>query len=617
MGYALGGSGRDAFRALCKQTATITVTPVSGAAFSVTEANIRQGGLTIDRFSVPGQSIEVGACTAAEMTLTLDNTAGTFDGVVFEGAQMVVTVSCSDGVNTYSVPMGYFTVDEAPKMAKIINIVALDRMVQFDKDVDLADFTFPITVEDLVTQLCTDCNVVLSSSVDLTVFPNYDFPIEEPSEGEYTYRQFLSWACQMLGVCAYMDWAGELRLEWYHTADSTEDPGLLKDAFRFASTYEETPVSITGMEFQRPDGTLLLAGTDGYVLDISDNIMADSDPSTILSGVYSYIGTTDYVPFDATVVPMPWIYPMDKVWFYYTGDTVNNFVSYVTNVTFTLNGRMGIKAKGVTTTQKGWASANPLTNREQVVIRALEQKQSDRMDEKTLTILQFNDLITNALGLYSTTVPQPGGGNIYHMHNEPVLEDSMVIFTGTSGGIAWTDTGWNGGSPVWQYGVTSAGSAFFKVLAADRVIADWVKTGILQSSDGTSFYLNLDTGELNMDVSQLKLNGTNMDILIQGAADAGVGAANDVQDNLDELKSHIVIGNDGSMTFIGASGNPITLKLTNNAVEILNGSTVIDTFGAGGTTTENLTIPNTGSLTMYPYKWVSRSNGHLQLVFVG
>lgn len=108
-----------------------------------------------------------------------------------------------------------------------------------------------------------------------------------------------------------------------------------------------------------------------------------------------------------------------------------------------------------------------------------------------------------------------------------------------------------------------------------------------------------------------------MSVIIQGAADAGTEAAQDVQDDLDAIKAHIVIGNDGSMTFIGAQGNPITLKLTNDSLQILNGDAVMDTFGVGGTVTENLTIPTTGSLTMSPYKWVSRSNGHLQLVFVG
>lgn len=154
-------------------------------------------------------------------------------------------------------------------------------------------------------------------------------------------------------------------------------------------------------------------------------------------------------------------------------------------------------------------------------------------------------------------------------------------------------------------------------LLANFVTAAQLTAGTIQSADGSTFFLDLDNGILNMDVSSLKLEGQDMSVIIQGAADAGTEAAQDVQDDLNALKAHIVIGNDGSMTFIGAQGNPITLKLTNDSLQILNGDAVMDTFGVGGTVTENLTIPTTGSLTMSPYKWVSRSNGHLQLVFVG
>ena len=154
-------------------------------------------------------------------------------------------------------------------------------------------------------------------------------------------------------------------------------------------------------------------------------------------------------------------------------------------------------------------------------------------------------------------------------------------------------------------------------LLADFVTAAKLTAGEIRSADGTTFYLDLDNGILNMDVTSLKLEGKDMSFIIKGVSDDAAEATQAVQNDLDALKSHIVVGNDGSMTFIGAAGNPITLKLTNNSVQILNGGAVIDTFGAGGTETENLTIISGGSLTMNPYKWVSRSNGHLQLVFVG
>lgn len=176
--------------------------------------------------------------------------------------------------------------------------------------------------------------------------------------------------------------------------------------------------------------------------------------------------------------------------------------------------------------------------------------------------------------------------------------------------------GWAASSSGYA-GPYTLGATLEDGLLADFVTAARLTAGEIRSADGTTFYLDLDNGILNMDVSSLQLNGENMSVILQGVADDAAQAAQDVQDDLDDLKAHIVIGADGSMTFIGASGNPITLKLTNDSVQILNGGTVIDTFGSGGTTTENLTIATNGSFSMLPFKWIVRSNNHLQLVYVG
>lgn len=611
MGYPLSAAGRAAFLAMNVQTVTIAVTPVSGSAFTITEADIRQGGMSIDRFSTAGQTIEVGACPAGELSLTLDNATGRFDSAVFEGAQMVVTVSCSDGVNTYSVPMGYFTVDEAPKIRQLISITALDRMVQFDKEIVKSDFTFPMTVQSLVTQLCTDCNVVMSSSVDMTTLPNYDVSIAEPSGDGYTYRQWLMWCCQMLGVCGYIDWSGELRLEWYHTADATEDPGKLTGAVRFSSDYDESIVALTGLQTVAGDGQTVLIGSEGYVLDLSANeFLNASEPASVMAATFNHIGTTAYTPFTASVLPMPWLWPLDKVWFYYIGDSVNNFTSYATNVNFRLNTKMSVQGKGESPTRKGYAAANPLTAQEQAIIKTLEQTQNAKLDETAQNALHFNELISNALGLYSTVVPQPGGGNTYYMHDQPLLEDSQTIFTGTANGIAWTTTGWNGGDPVWQYGTTAAGAAFFDTLAANRVNAGWVQTGVLQSTDGSTFYLDLDRGILRMNVSSLELNGQAINEAIDSAASDAVSG---VQTQVNTLTNHIRIDSSGNMHF-ESDNSPFSLVIDNDSLDIKNGDTVIGSFGASGAVTDTLTTSN---LVIPPYKFISRSNGHLQLVFVG
>lgn len=53
------------------------------------------------------------------------------------------------------IPCGYFTIDEPPRALSTITISALDRMILFDKTVDISKLSFPMTVADLLNKICT------------------------------------------------------------------------------------------------------------------------------------------------------------------------------------------------------------------------------------------------------------------------------------------------------------------------------------------------------------------------------------------------------------------------------------------------------------------------------
>ena len=60
------------FKSNAKQTVKITVTPVSGDSFTLTEADILTGGFKLNRSSVSGSVIELGSVIASELNLTLE-----------------------------------------------------------------------------------------------------------------------------------------------------------------------------------------------------------------------------------------------------------------------------------------------------------------------------------------------------------------------------------------------------------------------------------------------------------------------------------------------------------------------------------------------------------------
>jgi hypothetical protein len=70
------------------------------------------------------------------------------------------------------------------------------------------------------------------------------------------------------------------------------------------------------------------------------------------------------------------------------------------------------------------------------------------------------------MGLFSTTITKENGSRQTFMHDAPTLEQSMTIYTMTEYGFAYTNSGWNGGNPSYQYGFDKFGNAIFNKVCA-------------------------------------------------------------------------------------------------------------------------------------------------------
>ena len=358
------------------------------------------------------------------------------------------------------VPFGYFTIDEAPRKLEIITLTALDRMVLFDKTVDMNLLSFPMTVNDLLSRICDICNVTLGT--DIYTLPNHSYVIREaPISDGLTYRQLLSWIAELTGTCGFIDWDGHLILKWYDQTDTT-----LTARERFDSDIEENAVVITGIQVVTEE-EVFLEGDNGYAFNIESNELIQHDYHEVVQALYSVLGGFSYTPFSATVKPMPHLYPLDIITF--VDKNGIDHTTIITDYTFTLNASTVLEGKGETVTRSGYASANPLTKRESALINSIKKEQNKALNDRVQTVLAFNELIINALGLYVTPVEQNDGSTIYYLHNLSTLEDSKVIFTMTAGGIAWTSNGWNNGNPTWSYGTTTAGDALFRMLSAEGI----------------------------------------------------------------------------------------------------------------------------------------------------
>lgn len=465
MAYPITQEVLDLFTTQHRQIVDITFNGVAETK-TLTEKDVIQGGLSIDRYCVSGSRIEIGSAVAAELSLTLDNTDGKFNDTTFEGAELFINVGTKkwearkwENAVEHFIPMGYFTVDNSPRKLSHITLSALDRMVHFDKDVEPERLSFPMTVGNLLEQICNICNVELAT--DILTLINQDYVINEYPQGDdLIYRQLLMWIAEITGTCAYIDWEGKLRLEWY----KTESSARIDATMRFSSDLLENALTISGVRIKVSDEENVLYGDESYALLIEGNNLIQHDSEALAQSIYNKVGGFTYTPYECVAKPFVNLYPLDSIVFV-DKDGVE-VPTVVTNTTFLINGNIGISAKGETATNDGYASANPLTKQEAIIIEKAKKEANKNLSESVQSILSFNELISNALGIYATVVTDKSGGKQYYMHDSPNLEDSNTIYTLNAGGYAYTNSGWNNGNPVWQYGFDKNGNAIYKKVCA-------------------------------------------------------------------------------------------------------------------------------------------------------
>ena len=465
--FPISKEALDLFLENQRQTADIIVYAVDKT-FSINESDIMVGGLTIDRYSVSGSKIELGSACASELSLELDNRDGKFDDIKFEGAELFVEIGISryndDGSTglIYSTPLGYFTVDEPARPLSTISLSALDRMVLFDKTVDWSKFVFPCTVKQMLTQTCTLCNVPLAT--DIGNRPNYNYQIQNAPVDECTYRQIIQWIAQLTATCAFIDWEGRLTLKWYEYPTDRSTMTTIASSERYSSDMLENDIVISGVEVVDDSSNIYLAGNDSYAFKIENNLLIQHSYQEVATAIYNKVKGFTYRPYECVVKPMPHLFPTDVIKFKDRNGVEHNTI--VTNLTFTMNGNTELMGQGETETSVGYATANPLTNRESLIINTIKQALNETLNSNVQSVLGFNELISHSLGLYTTTIKKPDGSSQHYMHDSPLLEESNTIYTMNAGGFAYTNNGWNNGEPVWERGFTKDGNVIARKVNA-------------------------------------------------------------------------------------------------------------------------------------------------------
>ena len=455
-----------------QQTALIEVTAGSKT-FTITEADIIQGGLKIDRYCVTNSKIEVGSAVASELSLKLRNYDGKFNDVSFEGAVLNVKIGIhasntselgkfilgksvlgfakglgnfilgtgrlgdySVDTEVYWVPCGLFIVDTPPRKLSTISISALDYMVLFDREVNASALSFPIHVDALIQKICSICNVTLAT--DVSALPNHYFSIGglPDTNQKLTYRQLLQWCAQLTGTCAFMDGIGRLVLKWYEQTGVT-----ITASERYSSDMLENDITITGFTCDDGKGNTYLSGTADYTLDLSDCGFLTNAYEGVLKELQTARGGFAYRPYSATIKSAPYLFPLDMMRYKDKDGVVHDTI--VTNVTMALNCNTAISGAGKTVTSSSYAqSTSGVTSQQAATDRAnlvkINQAEQNAKDElySMMTFTPENGLVITRSNWEGKVQITGQNVQVVRGNNKVVINDNGIDITDGYGSVS-------------------------------------------------------------------------------------------------------------------------------------------------------------------------------------
>lgn len=425
-----------------QQTALIEVTAGSKT-FTITEADIIQGGLKIDRYCVTNSKIEVGSAVASELSLKLRNYDGKFNDVSFEGAVLNVKIgiklssvlegatlgkgilgrmilgSASSDQDVAYVPCGLFIVDTPPRKLSTISISALDYMVLFDREVNASALSFPIHVDALIQKICSICNVTLAT--DVSVLPNHYFSIGglPDTNQKLTYRQLLQWCAQLTGTCAFMDGSGRLVLKWYEQTGVT-----ITASERYSSDMLENDITITGFTCDDGKGNTYLSGTADYTLDLSDCGFLTNAYEGVLKELQAARGGFAYRPYSATIKSAPYLFPLDMIRYKDKDSVVHDTI--VTNVTLALNCNTAISGAGETITSSSYTQSTSGVTSQQA---ANDRSNLEKINQTATQTSQNKQDLTQFRTEYSSDLEKTNAAIEARVTKETYQTDMAGVFT--------------------------------------------------------------------------------------------------------------------------------------------------------------------------------------------
>jgi len=468
------------------------------------------GGCQIEDKTTDGK-FGVGFAIGKTLTLRIANHDERFSRYDFYGSviNLYVALLLDNGtVEKIRKGVYYTIVPETP--GDVIEISAVDGMFKLDRDYSSSRTSYPATLQRIISDACLDCGI----PIGLRQFDNMSYTVKEkPDQG--TYRQIISYACQIAGYNARIDNNGYMQLVWYNTSlldaynykggdfhnyphdtvvnggnftnygsNTILSGGSFADAmpehiFRIKSINVHTDdVQITGVRVSGQEEKTVLFGEEGYLVEVKENPFANGNEQAVANYLGGRMVGMVFRPFSAEVLNNPLYEPFDIV---RASDAKGNvYYSLLNSVSYKIGSYTTVACE----------AEDPVRNGSTYVSAAAQAVVEARRDtEKQLTtydkaVQNMNQLTANAMGLFTKSEKQSDGSSIFYQSTKPITVDANGKCHFEAGSTVYKKQGEGffvsrDGGKTYSSGFDADGNAVLNVLYAIGIVCDWIRGGTL------------------------------------------------------------------------------------------------------------------------------------------
>lgn len=429
-----------------------------------------------------------------------------------DGNSIVLSKAASED-RYETIDKGVYTITTPEQYGEILSFTALDDMYKTNAKYYSA-LTLPQSVMALVRDACESLGIPMGFSsmthgnVAVTTIPD-----------NMTFRQLIGWAAMLETANARIDNRGYLQfVKWNFGAveNGSLVPTKLEDYVN-SPTLSSDDIVITGIRVKNKESESLF-GTAGYVLEMENNLLSDSDLGTVAAWIGGNLVGAKFRNLQGDLIYNPLLEFGDMA--YSFDRNGNKYLTPITDVSSPLNGITTVKTQADDPIRNSSAYMSAATK---ALVEA-RQLVKDERTEREKAVERLANTLKESGGLYMTEEKQEDGSVIYYMHNKPTLEESDIVWKLTAEAIGISTDG----GKTYPYGFTVTGEMITRLLYAEGINASYINAGALIVRDTNGkviFSADIDNNQIVIDGASVRIGASPLDGLLnsmQGQIDGNI-----------------------------------------------------------------------------------------------